>query len=126
MLRITDMECSCAFTIDEGKRLWLFQVEPKIRGVERGGPSYGKLESGDVIVAIDGMLITTRNTGVRFANLVADEPMALDVCRRAAYAQRQSCQRLHPIPMCCSRSDAAAAWATPISRSAAAGTCGSK
>jgi S1-C subfamily serine protease len=81
MLGITDMECSCSITFGEDERLWLFQAEPKIKGVERNGPADGKLKDGDVIVAIDGMLITTRKAGVRFANLVAGEPVELTVRR---------------------------------------------
>ncbi len=82
MLGITGMECNCTFTSDEEERLWLFQAEPKVQGVDRDGPSHGKLKDGDVIVAIDGMLITTRKAGIRFANLVAGEPVELTVRRR--------------------------------------------
>jgi membrane-associated protease RseP (regulator of RpoE activity) len=81
MLGITEMECNCTFTFGEDERLWLFQAEPKIKGVDRDGPSHGKLKDGDVIVGIDGMLITTRKAGIRFANLVAGEPVELTVRR---------------------------------------------
>jgi S1-C subfamily serine protease len=81
MLGITGMECNCTFTSGEEERLWLFQAEPKVQGVDRDGPSHGKLKDGDVIVAIDGMLITTRKAGIRFANLVAGEPVELTVRR---------------------------------------------
>lgn len=82
MLGITGMECNCTFTSGEDERLWLFQAEPEIQGVDRDGPSHGKLKDGDVIVAIDGMLITTRKAGIRFANLVAGEPVEITVRRR--------------------------------------------
>ncbi|UCD57231.1 MAG: PDZ domain-containing protein [Candidatus Hydrogenedentota bacterium] len=82
MLGITGMECNYTFISGDDEQLWLFQAEPEIRGVDRDGPSHGKLEDGDVIVAIDGMLITTRKAGIRFANLVAGEPVELDIRRR--------------------------------------------
>jgi hypothetical protein len=81
MLGIADMECNCSITLGEEERAWRFEAEPKIQGVDHNGPAYGKLKDGDVIVAIDGMLITTRKAGVRFANLVAGEPVELTVRR---------------------------------------------
>ena len=81
MLGITEMQCNCTFTFSKDKRLWLFHAEPKIKGVDRDGPSHRRLKGGDVIVAIDGMLITTRKAGLRFANLVAGEPVELTVRR---------------------------------------------
>jgi hypothetical protein len=81
MLGITEMECNCTFTYGEDEESWSFQAEPEIKGVDRDGPSHGKLKEGDVIVAIDGMLITTRKAGIRFANLVAGEPVELIVRR---------------------------------------------
>jgi antitoxin (DNA-binding transcriptional repressor) of toxin-antitoxin stability system len=82
MLGISSMSCNCTFVSDSNERLWLFHAEPKIKGVDRSGPSNGKLKKGDVLVAIDGKLITTRQGGVRFANLRAGEPVELTVRRR--------------------------------------------
>ncbi len=81
MLGITELEYNGVFTYGEDARLWLFQTEPKIIVVDRSGPSYDVLKNGDVIVAIDGMLITTRKAGIRFANLDAGEPVELEVRR---------------------------------------------
>jgi len=81
MLGISSMECNCSFISSEDEQLWLFHAEPKITGVEHNGPSHGKLKSGDVIVAIDDMLITTRKAGIRFANLTAGERVELTVRR---------------------------------------------
>jgi len=81
MLGITDMECDATITCTQDERIWQFQTEPEIKVVDRDGPSYGLLKSGDVIVAIDGLLITTRKAGVRLANLVAGEPVELLVRR---------------------------------------------
>ncbi len=82
MLGITEMECNCTFTSGEDEQSWLFQTEPEITELDPDGPSHDKLKKGDVIVAIDGMLITTRKAGIRFANLVAGEPVELEVRRR--------------------------------------------
>ncbi len=83
-LGISGMECMCSYTMtaDGDERFWLFQSEPRITGVRRDGPAHGKLRPGDVIVGIDGMLIMTRQAGVRFANLEAGEPVELTVRRR--------------------------------------------
>jgi hypothetical protein len=82
MLGITSLECNCSFTLGKDERLWLFHAEPKIRGVDRDGPSHGILKKGNVIVSIDDMLITTRKAGIRFANLAAGEPIRLTVRHR--------------------------------------------
>jgi S1-C subfamily serine protease len=82
MLGISSMSCNCTFVSDSTERLWLFHAEPKINGVDRSGPSNGKLRKGDILVAIDGKLITTRQGGIRFANLSAGEPVELAVRRR--------------------------------------------
>lgn len=83
-LGIRGMECKCSYTMnaDTDERFWLFQSEPLITGIRRGGPADGKLRSGDSIVGIDGMLIMTRRAGVRFANLEPGEPVELTVRRR--------------------------------------------
>jgi C-terminal processing protease CtpA/Prc len=70
-----------AMKLGSGERSWLFQSEPLITGIRRDGPADGKLRSGDVIVGIDGMLIMTRQAGVRFANITAGEPVDITVRR---------------------------------------------
>lgn len=85
-LGITDMSMKGSLGIgiyeEDEPFWWHFQAEPKIEGVDPDGPSAGKLKKGDVIVAIDGMLITTRKAGIRFANLVPGEAVELTVRRR--------------------------------------------
>jgi hypothetical protein len=98
MLGITEMECDCTFTLNDEEQLWLFHAEPKIKGVDRYGPSYGKLRKGDVIVAIDGMLITTRKAGMRFANLVAGEPVQFTVRRWGRTRSETIVPRIEPEP----------------------------
>lgn len=76
-LGLTGWDCrgDCTITLDERReetKAWTFSVEPRITGVEAGGPAHGKLEAGDVLVAIDGLLITTAEGGSYFANLPSD------------------------------------------------------
>jgi C-terminal processing protease CtpA/Prc len=85
-LGIARMECRCTYTVNEplGVRFYSFESEPRVRAVDPEGPAHGKLMSGDAIVGIDGMLITTYEAGKRFANLVVGEPVELTVRRRGS------------------------------------------
>jgi C-terminal processing protease CtpA/Prc len=58
-----------------------FSTEPTITGIRKGGPADGKLEEHDVLVAIDGQLITTRAAAVRYSWLTAGTPVRLTVRR---------------------------------------------
>jgi S1-C subfamily serine protease len=58
-----------------------FSTEPSIRGIHPGGPAAGKLRDGDVLISIDGVLITTREGGRRLANLTPGKPVKLRVRR---------------------------------------------
>ena len=58
-----------------------FSTEPRIQGLEKDGPAWGRLQDGDVLVAIDGVLITTREGGRRLANLTPGKPVELRVRR---------------------------------------------
>src|SRR5918999_378345 len=82
---ITSLLCvsgSCAVNLRSGRGYTHeFSTEPRIDGVDRGGPADGKLRDGDVIVAIDGVLITTREGGRRLANLKVGVPVTLRIRR---------------------------------------------
>lgn len=83
-LGYTRLSCNCSlFLSDEGATLerWQFNSEPRIEGVRRGGPADGKLQVGDVVVAIEGQLITTAEAGRRFAQVVPGQPVTLTVRR---------------------------------------------
>jgi len=58
-----------------------FSTEPRVNGVIGGSPADGKLRDGDVIIAIDGVLITTREGGKRLANLKPGVPVTLRIRR---------------------------------------------
>lgn len=80
-LGIAGLSCSnCTlFTGDPGTGRWEFRSEPTVLNAKPGGPADGKLRPGDVIVAIDGYLITTREGGRRI--LRPDGPTELRVRR---------------------------------------------
>ena len=58
-----------------------FSTEPLIREIRPGSPSAGKLHTGDILIAIDGVLITTRDGGRRLANLRPGVPVTLRIRR---------------------------------------------
>jgi S1-C subfamily serine protease len=58
-----------------------FSTEPRVRGIQPGGPSAGKLRNGDILISIDGALITTVEGGRRLANLTPGEPVTLRIRR---------------------------------------------
>ena len=79
-LGITEFTCDCTF--DRGSNpAWRFRGEPTISGVSSRGPAAGRLRSGDVLVAIDGMLITTRAAGARLASLKPGSTVTLTIRR---------------------------------------------
>jgi membrane-associated protease RseP (regulator of RpoE activity) len=83
-LGYTRLSCKCTLYFDPAapeRQRWDFGSEPVIEAVRPGGPADGKLEPGDVVVAIDGRLITTREGGTRFAQLTPGEPVKLTVRR---------------------------------------------
>lgn len=58
-----------------------FSTEPRIRGIQPGGPAAGRLRDGDILISIDGVLITTREGGRRLANLTPGKPVTLRIRR---------------------------------------------
>lgn len=81
-LGIHGLECrNCTFRQDGDEKLWRFYAEPKVLSVGRGTPAAGKIQPGDLITAIDGVLITTAEGGRRFARVRVGEPVTLTVRR---------------------------------------------
>jgi len=78
------LECNCTIGYIEGDpsmTVYEFRSEPRIWGIEKGGPADGKLREGDFVTAIDGYLITTAEGGRRFGALSAGQSVALTVRR---------------------------------------------
>src|SRR5436190_18562312 len=66
-LGFTGLECVRCVIIGRhvaGKADIEFGTEPVLSGIVKGGPADGKLEERDVLVAIDGQLITTSAAAV--------------------------------------------------------------
>jgi membrane-associated protease RseP (regulator of RpoE activity) len=83
-LGYSGLSCNCTHFSDSlapERSVWRFRSEPRIEGVERGGPAEGRLRRGDLIVAIDGALITSDEGGRRFAQLVPGRAVLLSVRR---------------------------------------------
>lgn len=69
------------FMRQEGDVRWVhFLTEPVVTAVDPAGPANGTLEVGDVIVAIDGALITTREGSRRFFT-AGEQPVEMRVRR---------------------------------------------
>jgi hypothetical protein len=97
-LGITGMQMKGSFSMDAdaGEHWWLFQSEPRIRDIDPDGPSAGILKPGDIILAIDGLAITTRKAGQRFGDLVPGEPVELTI-RRGTHTLKTE---IKPVAVC--------------------------
>ncbi len=74
-------DCELSYRASSRSWHWRFRSEPTIKHVGASGPSRGKLRSGDVLVSIDGRLITTRSGGSRLADLEPGERVTVSVRR---------------------------------------------
>ena len=81
-LGITEFSVGTSLTITPNDMYYTFDSEPRIRALDPEGPAAGILRRGDTIIAIDGLLITTRQAGRRYATLKAGEPVDVTVRRR--------------------------------------------
>ena len=79
-LGITEFNCDCTFDRNADPA-WRFRGEPQIRAISSSGPATGRLRVGDVLVAVDGMLITTRAAGARLARIRPGVPLILTIRR---------------------------------------------
>ncbi|MEJ7809842.1 MAG: PDZ domain-containing protein [Gemmatimonadaceae bacterium] len=83
-LGITGVDCvECTIhASDRPGDAWVeFLAEPRVSGVERRGAADGVLEAGDVLVAVDGTLITTAAGARHFARLEPGRPVMLTIRR---------------------------------------------
>lgn len=79
-LGISGFSCDCTLNRTDGDLRWTFRGEPVITRIA-DGRNARRYRLGDVIVAIDGMLITTRAAGERVANLEPGKPVTLTLRR---------------------------------------------
>lgn len=80
-LGISGFSCDCTIDRREGGASWTFRGEPIVTEIMEDGPASGKLREGDVIVAIDGQLITTRSAGEKVARLHEGQRVVLTIRR---------------------------------------------
>ena len=82
-LGVSEFSCNCSFTSasPSAPGFWRFRDEPVIGAVDPNGPAAGRLRPGDVLVAVDGVLITTAEAGRRFANPEGGRPVRLRIRR---------------------------------------------
>src|SRR5262249_32532379 len=63
------------------RRVFRFYEEPRIAEVDANGPAAGRLREGDVLVAVDGALVTTSEAGRRIGDLMPGRSIQLTVRR---------------------------------------------
>jgi hypothetical protein len=70
-------ECEITYSRDGKEEIWDFSTEPRVFSVEPGSPADGILREGDFLVAIDGLLITTREGGRRYGSIEPGETVTI-------------------------------------------------
>lgn len=88
-LGILSLDCDCGYDLrsrsKDGRvrivRRWTFRSEPRVAGIRADGPAAGRLREGDILAAIDGVLITTREGARRFAEVAPGARATLTVRR---------------------------------------------
>lgn len=63
------------------RKVYKFYEEPRVTSVDPAGPSMGRLKAGDILVAIDGALITTSEAGRKIGALDPDQPVKITIRR---------------------------------------------
>jgi hypothetical protein len=58
-----------------------FMSEPVVKEIDPDGPAFGKIEKGDVIVAVNGKLITSEGAGQAFVNPPVGVPVDIRIRR---------------------------------------------
>jgi hypothetical protein len=81
-LGITGISCDrCQFFTNGKVHRAVFWTEPTILDLDASNPAASVLRKGDVLVAVDGQLITTRDGSARFSALPPDRPTRLRIRR---------------------------------------------
>jgi hypothetical protein len=81
-LGITGIACDrCQFFTNGKVHRAVFWTEPTILQLDAGNPAASVLQEGDILVAIDGELITTRDGSARFSALPPDRPARIRIRR---------------------------------------------
>lgn len=81
---IRRLSCNCGVVASsEAEEASVFRVrsEPTVLSITPGGPAGGVLREGDVIVSVDGMLVTTREAAGRLTRPSVGVPVRLGIRR---------------------------------------------
>lgn len=82
---VDQFECvgaSCALFMRNGDPYGhSFATEPRLRRIDPDGPSAGRIREGDILVAVDDLLITTADGGRRLGSLKPGQPVELTLRR---------------------------------------------
>src|SRR5262245_53304665 len=65
----------------DGAANWAFTVEPTLWQIRADGPAAGRIQDGDVLVAVNGYPITTNNGGFQLTSMATGIPLKLQVRR---------------------------------------------
>ncbi|MEX2283134.1 MAG: PDZ domain-containing protein [Gemmatimonadota bacterium] len=109
-LGISGLNCTnCVFTAPGRGEPILFGTEPRITSVASGSPASEVIHPGDVLVSVDGALITTHAGGTRFHNLKPGQDVTV-VIRRNGEPQSY---RLIDLPPICRTDSRVPGWQIP-------------
>lgn len=87
---IAGIECSnCTITFPGSGRPSRFTTEPVITQIASGSPAAGSLHEGDVLVSVNGSLITTTEGAQKFSNLQPGQNLVLIVRRNGQHLVRR-------------------------------------
>ena len=75
--------CTVSEALRDGRIVHRFSVEPRITSIDPKGPSANILRENDVLVAIDGSLVTTLEGGYKLANAKIGKAVRLRIRRGA-------------------------------------------
>ena len=82
-LGVSGLNCRgrCTMTWIGSDQRWTMSTEPEIDSVDPDGPARGRLRAGDILVAVDGALITTAEGGRRYGAVRPGQSVTLTVRR---------------------------------------------
>lgn len=85
-LGVRELNCDggpCAIYGRDSRGLYhRLSIEPRLVGIDAGGPSSGFVREDDVLVAVDQLLVTTLEGGRRLAQLTPNQPVELWLRRK--------------------------------------------
>ncbi|HUP89890.1 MAG TPA: PDZ domain-containing protein, partial [Longimicrobiales bacterium] len=80
-LGISGIDCDCTVSTPGSGHEWNFRTEPKITSLEMDSRAGSLLRPGDIITAVNGKLITTRDGARELAELKPGENITLTIRR---------------------------------------------